>query len=420
VSVLSLGSLAILCSVYGRTVRAAAQRAGQIVVGYLIVMYSLNLALLWLRPPAVVFDVADWLDAGNPWAVGRQIADALRGGWRFADAALPAIGRYLLFHLVATGVFLTWAARRLRPMAALHAEGPPLADERFRLFRPPTRPPVPDRPVLWKALHFDFRQVRSVGGQAMARVVFVLSFVPVILILATVFIEKSWRQLPELINPSIVRGLATMVLCGLIVMIAANSSACIGVERRKKTYDELVLTDLTVEEILGQKWWASIIVVRWALVWVGVHWLIAVVSGGLHPLAMPLLAIEWAAYASFAASLGVYCAARWPQARKAGVYTGVLGFAAVATPLFLSALIALATRAPTTHNLSFTLPVSASPPVALALSGFYGTEVAELRRDYPAALVSVAIGTATSVLVAAILAWRLWRGACRRFPRAVG
>ena len=62
--------------------------------------------------------------------------------------------------------------------------------------------PAETREGVW---HFDFRQVRSVGGQAMARLLFVLSFVPVILILATVVIERSWRQLPELMNGAIVR-----------------------------------------------------------------------------------------------------------------------------------------------------------------------------------------------------------------------
>jgi hypothetical protein len=419
VSVLSLGSLAVLCSVYARTARLAGQRAGQSVAAYLFAMYAINLYMARWPPPAFVQDLFDWLDAGNPLALGRQVTDALRGGWRFADTVLPAVGRYMIFHVVAAGVFIVWAARKLRPIAAEQAEATTAAP-RFRLLRPPPRPSVADRPVLWKALYFDFRQVRTLGGRAVARLLFVLSFIPVILVLVIMILARDWRRLPETMNGTIVRGLGTMVLCGVLVIIAANSSASIAVERRKKTFDELVLTELSVEEILGQKWWASIVVIRWALVWVGIHWVIALVCGGLHWLAVPLLIVEWTAYAAFAASLGIYCAARWPQARKAGVFTGVLGFMAVVVPIMLSAAIALTIAQPTESNLTFMMPAGASPPVALALSGFYGADVAEVRAKYPAVLAYLLIGTTTSVLIAAALAWRLWRGACRRFPRAVG
>jgi hypothetical protein len=98
----------------------------------------------------------------------------------------------------------------------------------------------------------------------------------------------------------------------------------------------------------------------------------------------------------------------------------VLGFTAVALPIFLCGMLALATQAPTTNNMAFVLPASASPPVALALTGFYGPEYAQMRTQYPAALVYIVIGAAISVLVPAVLARRLWRGACRRFVRAVG
>ena len=160
--------------------------------------------------------------------------------------------------------------------------------------------------------------------------------------------------------------------------------------------------------------------IRWALVWVGIHWLTAVVFGALHPLAALLMAAEWIVYAAFAASLGVYSAARWPSARKAGVATGLIGFAGVAAPLVVSMLVLLAVDARAVREAWLVLPACMSPPVLLGVSGFYGTELALMQAKHPTELLMIVVGGLVSVTTAAIATIRLWRGACRRFPRAVG
>ena len=92
---------------------------------------------------------------------------------------------------------------------------------------------------------------------------FVFSFTPVVVMLVTAAFSGGWRTVADLMNATFVRGFGTIVLCALLVMIAANSSGSFTIERRKRTFDELVLTSLWAEEIMGQKWWASIVVVRW-------------------------------------------------------------------------------------------------------------------------------------------------------------
>ena len=163
-TVLSLGSLSMLCSVYSRTTRAAGKRTARVVALYIFSMWGLGPLLSYITAPALVQDAFACINAGNPIAVGHIVADAIRGAGGFDDVVWPAIRDYVAFHLLAAVVFLTWAVRKLRSVAALHADGP-RPPKRTGLFRPPTRPPVSDRPVLWKALHFDFRQVRSVGGR---------------------------------------------------------------------------------------------------------------------------------------------------------------------------------------------------------------------------------------------------------------
>jgi len=315
---------------------------------------------------------------------------------------------------------VTWAARKLRAVAADHYE-PPTRWKPACLFRPPPRPPVDDRPVLWKALYFDFRQVRSVAGRSFARVVFLLSFLPV----AAVIVEWAmsggrWFRLPDVMNEFIVRGLGTMVLSGLLVMIAAYTSGSIAGERRKKTLDDLLLTDLSAEEILGQKWWASFLVLRWGLVWVGIHWLVAMLTGGLSPLAVPVLVLEWSAYAACAASLGIYCAVRWPKARQAGVWTGILGFLAAILPVFVALLVSIAAEDSAREGWWGILPGAMSPPVALGVSGFYGDDLRDMIEKNRPQLALLVIGAATSIVLSVLLSRLLWRRACQRFRRAVG
>jgi ABC-type transport system involved in multi-copper enzyme maturation permease subunit len=412
-TVVSLGSLSMLCAVYVPTAKAAGQRAARVaglyVVGLILlaqVLRAFPAIAMWPGTAVTVADVVDVLDAGNPLDLIHRCTDAVRGR-SFADAA-PAIRNYIFFHLAAAGVFVTWAVARLRPVAAAQADAPP--PKRTGLFRPPPRPPVGDRPVYWKALHFDFRQHRTAAGRAFGQVVFGLSFTPVIMTLAVLAYFGQWSDVPKVMNQMFARGFGTMVMAGVLAMIAAQASSCIARERRKQTLDDLLLTDLTTREILAQKWWASILVVRPALVWVGIHWVLAVVTGGLQPLAVPLLVVEWSAYAAFAASLGVYWAARMPTARAAGVPTGLIGFAAVAAPVVVGILTWVATDG---RGGLFVLPGSMSPPMALWLSAFMAKDFTDAREVVPL----IAAGVTASVVTAAVVSRQFWRGACRRFRR---
>ena len=110
---------------------------------------------------------------------------------------------------MATAVFLTWAARRLRPIAATANGLADAADSAWQIRPLKSRPPIGDRPVLWKAVHFDFRRRRTVFGQAIAVIAFALSFLPVRLVLLAAVVYRNWRELPATINDMIVRGLGT-------------------------------------------------------------------------------------------------------------------------------------------------------------------------------------------------------------------
>src|SRR5262249_48796493 len=150
-SVLSLGSLAVLASVYARTARQAGQVAARNVAGYIFAMYALNAAFGRWPPPPYVLTIAAWLNAGNPLQLVHTVINAVRGPGRPGDVVLPAVGEYVVFHVAASTLFVIWASLKLRPVAAEHGDGPP-PPKSTGLLRPPPRPTVGDRPVLWKGM----------------------------------------------------------------------------------------------------------------------------------------------------------------------------------------------------------------------------------------------------------------------------
>jgi ABC-type Na+ efflux pump permease subunit len=275
---------------------------------------------------------------------------------------------------------------------------------------------VGDRPVLWKALYFDYRHARSAAGRVVARFIFLLSFAPVICAAVISGILDRFHNIGKVTN-GLCRGLVTVALCGMLVVIAGQASAAVARERRKKTLDDLLLTDLSTDEILAQKWLGSIGVVRWGLLWVAVHWFVGVVTGGLDPLAVPVLAVEWSAYAALTASLGLYFAARTRTVNQASTGTGLAGFALAVLPLVVGfAWVGLAQA----QGLLFWVPLCLSPPAALTVSAFSLREPAEYLRSNGPDVAAGAAGVAASVVLAGLLAWRLWRGACDWFERSRG
>jgi ABC-type transport system involved in multi-copper enzyme maturation permease subunit len=102
----------------------------------------------------------------------------------------------------------------------------------------------------------------------------------------------------------------TVVLGSIALLgVAVRAGGSIGAEKDRQTYVSLLSSPLTNVEILAAKWLGSVLAVRWVFGLLLVIWLIGLPTGGLHPLALPVLAVIFAVYLSFAASLGMLFAA---------------------------------------------------------------------------------------------------------------
>ena len=178
----SLGSLTMVTSVYARTPRIAAQRAGQVFGLYIVGMMMLG-QLLRAYPsiggwPGTSFDLLDlhaWLNIANPLEAIQTISSSIRG--TFGQTLWPVFWGYFLAHLGLGAAFAAWAIARLRPVAAATPlDGPP---PEIVQSDPRRRPPIRDWPVYWKMLWCDARPTKSRWNRTVVRLTYFLRLRPV-------------------------------------------------------------------------------------------------------------------------------------------------------------------------------------------------------------------------------------------------
>jgi ABC-type transport system involved in multi-copper enzyme maturation permease subunit len=327
VTLLSLAALGILYSTLVRRARDAIILTYLTVPAYLI---ASGLSLLLLSPPGwasfpstaswqspvTLGHVVEWLNAGNLVYAFVQVAGAY-GTASLGGVLAGALGRYAVFHgLVVVGCCAV-AVLRLRRTA--------LADEVVR--RPkkgaagPRRPAVGSRPMVWKEIHAErgFR-LHWMGRIILAVLVFA-SFFPLWPIFQD-FLERNGDTdvLGEQMN-AWARGVGTGVACLLLLGVAVRAVGSVSGERERQTLDSLLTSPLEARDILYGKWLGSVLSLRWAWAWLGAIWVLAVLTGGLSPLAVPLLVAGWFVFAAFTAALGLWFSTVCPTTLRATLWT---------------------------------------------------------------------------------------------------
>jgi hypothetical protein len=238
--------------------------------------------------------------AGNPLYAGAEVF----GGSGRVDEALPGVlFRYALFHGSVAAATTAVAVARLRPAALREAgaAGRRRAGVRAR----GRRRPLGGSPMLWKELHHDSGPRLKWWGKALVYLLAVASLLPLVTIFGELTSPTTAHWLAWRMN-AYIRGMGTLVACVALLGVAVRAAASVRAERDRDTFDALLTSPLTGEEILGAKWLGSIWGARRALLWLGPVWALGVVTGGLNPVAVPLLLAVWLVYAAALAGLGLY------------------------------------------------------------------------------------------------------------------
>jgi ABC-type transport system involved in multi-copper enzyme maturation permease subunit len=269
--------------------------------------------LPWLGP-VTVSDFAHAVSIGNIVAVCIQLAGAVGTGKNLADSLPSVLRDYALFH-GCVGVFCSsWAVIRLRALALKQSYGKVQKLQwRTRFW---SRPAVGNRPMLWKEIFIEPGLRLNALGRILVSVLVISSFIPVVFIFdeffsgmlrpaGGTFYRSSWDGLSRAMNIW-VRVLGSLVACLMLLGIAARASSSISNERDRQTMDGLLTTPLDSNTILWAKWVGNVLSVRWGWLWLGAIYALGLVTGGLHPLGLPLLLAAWLIYAFLVSGIGLW------------------------------------------------------------------------------------------------------------------
>jgi ABC-type transport system involved in multi-copper enzyme maturation permease subunit len=304
-TMLSLASLSLLNSAYARRSLTAIFLTYIQVVAYLVLS---GILAEMIKPPATL---GEWDEPVRAFCAGNfRVAlvqlDAAAGAPGGVSAVLPGVlGAYAAFHGTVAVVALLAATLPLRVWTRRQASAG--ARRSFVLALTQRRlPRVSGRPMVWKELFaeptFRFNRTGMVGVATFLSICFILGgFFEICLF----FFGYDTHDLPPYMNRG-ARTLGTFMACLLLLGVAVRAAGCLSGERARQTLDGLLCTPLANREILWAKWLGSVLCGRKVWWFPLVIWLAALCTGGLDPLALPLLLLAWTVYAIFLASLGLW------------------------------------------------------------------------------------------------------------------
>jgi ABC-type transport system involved in multi-copper enzyme maturation permease subunit len=437
-TMVSLAAVSTLNSVYSRKPRDAIALTYVAYATYLLGGFS-----VLLRPylPAwTVFDPGLLLDAFNAGNVFIALGWLARNV-NALDVELPlTLERYLLFHGVLAAVCGLWATARLRATALKET----YAKEKKLplLWRWLGRPAVGGQPMLWKELFADPGLKFNWLGRILVGVLVAGSFVPVVFIVYNfvdqLWYPRNWRGFPvtstdDYGNPWFqlgmymniwVRTVGVCACCLLLLAVTVRAAGSISGERDRKTLDELLTTPLSSSAIVFAKWLGSILSVRWGWLWLGAIWGLGIVTGGLHPLALPPLLLTWLIYAAVAAGLGLWFSAVCRSTLRASLWSlGAVLLAGGGHWLVMMLCVYLPMEAMrfgySSTEWLMKLEAGLTPPFVMAISSFWRRDLRPGVLDSGAAMEMVAVSIIGTIvwLVAAVL---LYLAAVAAFTAVTG
>jgi ABC-type Na+ efflux pump permease subunit len=387
-AMLSLASLSIMQSVFAKRVRDAMMRTYVIVIGYFAGWGILVLvrALLGMDPPAPAFvlHTLDWVikiyNTGNPAAAFYDLVEYIRTSTsgNFGYRPLVLLGYFALFHGTLALLCMTLSIAKLRSAYVRQVYGKVVkAMKLVQAVKPPRRikpkPPVSERPMIWKELHAERGLRLGVLGE-LAFIIIALMVVCPAIVMGGIVVLEWWHnsgalELYQYRMSSYVRYAGTILACVIVAGVAIRAAGTIAAERDRLTYETLMSCTLSNHEILFGKWLGAVTSMRWVYALLGFVWLLGLISGGLHWLALPLVVVVLALTAMLAASLGLW----FGSAAKTGLRASMSTVVALLMILFLPFLLGSLGQSAGLY------PVRAASPAAMLYHlSFFRGEVDQL------------------------------------------
>jgi hypothetical protein len=284
---------------------------------------------------------------------------------------------------------------------------------------------IGERPLLWKEVYHGAGtsagwRFGPVYGSALGigLVVLLLAFAlaspeiwpmgrPFTLVAAYPFIRDG-------VNPT-VRGLGILLAAAWCGGVAWRAAGCITRERQQRTLAGLLTLPIDPAVVLGAKWLGGPLRYRWLAYILLAVWTLGLLSGALHPAAVPLLAVATVVHVAFLTSLGV-----WLSLVSRTTLWAYLGMALMLLLMFVGPWVALlyvdllGGSTPGEGWWDDFAQIGLNPPRSWWFLGFSWDDFRDdvLRMD---ALRETLGATLTGLAIYAVAAGALWLAACRRF-----
>jgi ABC-type transport system involved in multi-copper enzyme maturation permease subunit len=301
----SLAGISILASVLCKRSREAILMTYLTIVVYCVLcgMGSALVSLRYFPDPLfpdgpTVDDIVSTFQAGNP---SHALYETFSKNTGSPVQQVPGVLlRYAVFHSLITLVTVSLAVIRLR-LIALRETTVARIGSKQRAFQRS----VGEQPMVWKEMHFGGIGQRRRWSLLLFGLIVLLSFAP----LAPMMYEArdSYIRSPTVhAFNTYVRIVGTMVACLCLLGVAVRGSVAVRSERDKDTLDALLTSPLSSQEILFGKWVGCLWGMRWPGVWLASIYAIGLITGGLSPIAIPLLCGVVLVYAGTLATVGLW------------------------------------------------------------------------------------------------------------------
>jgi ABC-type transport system involved in multi-copper enzyme maturation permease subunit len=215
------------------------------------------------------------------------------------------------------------------------------------------------------------------------------------------------------------RCVGTPLVCLMCVVIAFYASSSVSRERDRQTLDNLLTIPDGADAILKSKWLGSMLSVRHCFWCLGVVYGLGVLTGGLHFLAAPLVALTCLVYAGFSASLGLYFSTVSRTTLRATVFTVMTLVALCGLQTLLWGNLELLQERGILPRWLAALPLiqeyGLTPPLPLLVLSFPLFSSPLLDREFDFTTPGKVGAALVGLICYAVAAWALWRLALARF-----
>jgi ABC-type transport system involved in multi-copper enzyme maturation permease subunit len=331
-TMLGIGSVSILFSTLYQRPRDAIGISYLAIVAYVglaTLGKGLSLASPWPMTYPVRFDdytltlneVAWFVNLGNPIAAVIDISLAMRSATLLTT--LPGLlTGYAWFHGILSAVCIVWSIARVRAIALKQTT----AGTTKKLARA-NRPDIGAEPMIWKEIYIESGiKLNWVAWIAVGILVLgtVGSGLSIIAGFAWEWLVEGhgnrWNEIGRGMNEWF-RVAGTSVACLMLLRVAVHASTTITSERERETFDALLTTPLSSEAMLGAKLLGCLTSMRMGWIWLGSMVVLALLTRGLHPLAVPILVVAVLIYSTFFSMIGLWFSMVCKSSMRATVST---------------------------------------------------------------------------------------------------